>query len=53
MYPVYMGIAAGTLREDDFAAWLHPRVTPHMPRGVHEKRGRYAASFSGIGRAMA
>lgn len=42
LYPIYMGIAAGTMREADFAAWLRPRLTPHVPRGVREKRGRYA-----------
>jgi death-on-curing protein len=42
LFPVYLDLAAGKLGEDDFAAWLRPRLTPRAPRGVHEPRGRYA-----------
>jgi death-on-curing protein len=41
LFPVYLDLAAGKLTEDDFAAWLRPRLTPRAPRGVHDKRGRY------------
>lgn len=41
LFPVYLDLAAGKLGEDDFAAWLRPRLTPRAPRGVHERRGRY------------
>jgi death on curing protein len=40
-YVAMLALAAGKLAEDDFAAWLRPRLTPRAPRGVHEKRGRY------------
>jgi death-on-curing protein len=41
LYPLYLGLATGELGEDEFAAWLRPRLTPHAPNAVHEPRGRY------------
>lgn len=42
-YISMLKLAAGELGEEEFAAWLRPRLTPQVPRGVHEKRGRYVA----------
>jgi death-on-curing protein len=42
LYPVYLDLAAGKLEEDDLAAWLRTRLSPQVPSGVHEARGRYA-----------
>jgi hypothetical protein len=36
-----LSLASGQISEDDFAAWLRPRLAPHTPHGVHEPRGRY------------
>lgn len=41
IYPLYLRLATGELGEDEFAAWLRPRLTPHTLQGVHEPRGRY------------
>jgi death-on-curing protein len=38
-----LSLASGQISEDDFAAWLRPRLAPHTPHGVHEPRGRYKA----------
>lgn len=43
LFPVYLELATGKLGEDEFAAWLRPRLKPSAPGGVHEKRGRYTA----------
>lgn len=40
-YLSMLALASGQLGEDDFAAWLRPRLKPHVPPGVHEPRGRY------------
>jgi len=41
-YAAMMGLAAGSITEADFAAWLRPSLKPtHRPR-VHERRARYA-----------
>ena len=41
LYPIYLALAEGKLREKDFAAWLRPRI--RRTRGqVHEKHARYA-----------
>jgi len=42
-YVAMLSLAAGELSEDDFAAWLRPRLKPRKPHGVHEKPGRYVA----------
>ena len=47
LYPVYLDLATGALSEDEFAAWLRPRLTPRAPHGVHEPRGRYTAKRRG------
>jgi death-on-curing protein len=46
LYPLYLGLATGELGEDDFAAWLRPRLKPHAPHEVHEPRARYKAKRS-------
>jgi death-on-curing protein len=40
LYPMYLGLAAGNVGEEEFANWLRPRLSPDAPR-VHEPRGRY------------
>lgn len=40
-YIAMLSLASGQIDEDEFAAWLRPRLTPHAPHGVHEARGRY------------
>ena len=45
-YIAMLGLASGELAEDQFAAWLRPRLKPQAPHGVHEKRGRYTARRS-------
>jgi death-on-curing protein len=40
-YVAMLALASGKLGEDEFAAWLRPRLTPRAPHGVHEKRDRY------------
>jgi death-on-curing protein len=42
-YVAMLSLAAGEFGEDDFAAWLRPRLVPHAPQAVHEPRGRYKA----------
>lgn len=39
-YPVFLGLAAGEVDEDELAAWLRERV---RPLGVNEGRERYAS----------
>jgi death on curing protein len=41
-YIAMLSLAAGELGEEDFAAWLRPRLTPRDPLGVHDKRGNYS-----------
>ncbi|TAN07976.1 MAG: type II toxin-antitoxin system death-on-curing family toxin [Rhodanobacteraceae bacterium] len=42
LYPVYIAIAAGSLSEHEFAAWLRQHVELAPGHQVHEKRARYA-----------
>jgi death-on-curing protein len=40
-YVAMLALASGERNEDQFAAWLRPRLKPHAPHAVHESRGRY------------
>lgn len=40
-YIIMLSLASGKIGEDEFAAWLRPRLAPHALQGVHEPRGRY------------
>lgn len=40
LYPIYLGLADGSLPEADFAAWLRPRLRMKSP-AVHEPKARY------------
>lgn len=40
-YIAMLSLASGQIGEDEFAAWLRPRLTPRAAQGVHEPRGRY------------
>ncbi|NCT68336.1 MAG: type II toxin-antitoxin system death-on-curing family toxin [Rhodanobacteraceae bacterium] len=40
LYPIYLGLAEGSLSEADFAAWLRTRIRPEAGQ-VHEQRARY------------
>jgi death on curing protein len=40
-YVSMLALAAGELGEEDFAAWLRPRLTPRDPRGVNDRSDRY------------
>jgi death-on-curing protein len=42
-YVAMLSMASGELSEDEFAAWLRPRLKSHTPHGVHEPRGGYKA----------
>lgn len=42
LYPVYLGLAEGTLSEADFAAWLRGHIVQAPRNEVHEPRARYA-----------
>ena len=42
-YIAMLSLASGELGEDEFAAWLRPRLKPHAPHEVHEPRARYKA----------
>lgn len=42
-YVTILALAEGKLRENDFAAWLRPRIR-RTRRQVHEKRARYAGT---------
>jgi death-on-curing protein len=41
LYPQYLGLAAGTLSEADFAAWLRPRILARPVGQVQENRSAY------------
>jgi death-on-curing protein len=45
-YVAMLALASGNLGEDEFSAWLRPRLIPHAPHGVHEKGGRYTVKRS-------
>jgi len=42
LYPVYLGLAEGSLSEAEFAAWLREHIRAPAAKQVHEKRARYA-----------
>lgn len=42
LYPMYIGLAEGSLEEDDFAAWLRRHVALAPGHRVNEPRARYA-----------
>ena len=41
LYPLYLGLAEGSLSEAEFAIWLRARIRPDAGNQVHEKRARY------------
>src|SRR5262245_55969421 len=41
LYPMYIGLADGTLPEADFAAWLRAHIQREPGGEVHEARARY------------
>ena len=42
LYPIYLGLAEGSLSEREFAAWLRKRIQPADSR-VHEEGAAYQA----------
>ncbi|MGQ0799331.1 MAG: type II toxin-antitoxin system death-on-curing family toxin [Pseudomarimonas sp.] len=42
LYPLYIGLAEGSLSEQEFADWLRSRIVVKHPQKVQEKRGRHA-----------
>ncbi|WCE04146.1 type II toxin-antitoxin system death-on-curing family toxin [Pseudoxanthomonas sp. JBR18] len=42
LYPVYLGLADGSLDEAAFADWLRPHLKPQSPAHVHEPVPNYA-----------
>jgi len=42
LYPMYLGLAEGSLDEAEFAAWLRQHIRVAADKQVHEKRARYA-----------
>jgi len=42
LYPVYLGLADGSLDEAAFAVWLRPHLKPRSPAHVHEPVPNYA-----------
>ena len=41
LFPVYLALAEGKLSEQDFAAWLRPRIQPRAPGEIHEPSQAY------------
>lgn len=41
LYPLYIGLAEGTLDEADFAGWLRRHLRASAPGKVHEPAGDY------------
>ena len=41
LYPLYLALAEGKLKERDFAAWLRERVRPRARGEAHEPRPAY------------
>jgi death-on-curing protein len=41
LYPMYLGLADGSIGEDEFAAWLRPHLRMTDGRSVQDKRARY------------
>lgn len=42
LYPVYIGLADGSLPEADFATWLRERIRHESGTDVHEPKAKYA-----------
>ncbi len=42
LYPLYLGLAEGSLDESGFAEWLRPRIVARTQGNVQEPRARYA-----------
>ncbi len=42
LYPQYIGLAEGSIGENEFAAWLRERIVSRAGAKVQEKRARYA-----------
>ena len=42
LYPQYIGLAEGSLSEQEFAKWLRSRIVVKHSEKVQEKRARYA-----------
>ena|SRR5690554_479028 len=41
LYPIYLGLADGSLPEADFAAWLRERICGESGADVHEPKAKY------------
>ena len=42
LYPLYLGLAEGSLDEAGFAEWLRPRIVARLKGKAQETRARYA-----------
>lgn len=42
LYPQYLGLSEGSLGEDEFAAWLRPRIIARSPGKVQEPSPAYS-----------
>jgi death-on-curing protein len=47
LFVQYLALAEGKLPEEEFAAWLRPRLQTKPAGGVHERRRRYATAKPG------
>ena len=43
LYPVYLGVAEGSLSEAEFAAWLRSHLLHDAGKALHEPRAAYPA----------
>lgn len=41
LYPMYLGLADGSIGEDEFAAWLRPQLRMTEGRSVQEQSAKY------------
>ncbi len=41
LFPVFLAVAEGHMKVEEFAPWLRAHMAPTPPRGVHEPRPRY------------
>lgn len=41
LYPMYLGLADGSVTDAEFSAWLRPRLQLQSRNAVHEPRPRY------------
>lgn len=53
LFPVYLALAEGRLRVEDFAAWLRAHLTGGAAGEVHEPRARYGARRRRAGKRTA